>query len=74
MLISQLILLIVAVYIAIGACIAVPFVLTGVSTVDHAARGAPWLFRVLILPGSIALWPVVLAKWRAARLQQGSSR
>ena len=46
------------------------FVIAGVSVVDPAAagRGAPWSFRLMILPGAAVLWPIVLVKWvRAAR-------
>jgi hypothetical protein len=59
-----------SVYALLGVLVGGMFVVTGVSTVDHAAagKGAPWSFRILILPGAIALWPVVLLKWlRAAR-------
>ena len=44
-------------YAGAGALFAVAFVLAGVARVDPAAKGAPWTFRVLILPGAAALWP-----------------
>lgn len=55
-------------YGAIGVVLGAAFVCFGVSKVDLAARGAgaPWHFRLLILPGAAALWPVVLAKWTRA--------
>lgn len=59
-----------AAYALIGVVVGGAFVIVGVSAVDPAAagRGAPWSFRLMILPGAAALWPIVLLKWiRAAR-------
>ena len=60
---ADFILLAVTGYAALGAVFAVPFVTSGVGRVDHAAIGAPWSFRLLILPGTAALWPLMLLKW-----------
>ncbi len=57
------ILLGVGVYAAVGVVFALAFVLVGVGKVDAGAKGAGLLFRVLILPGTAALWPVMLIKW-----------
>ena len=55
-------------YLLIGLLFAIAFVTIGVPRVDPTARGAGAGFRLLILPGSVALWPVLLRKWwRAAR-------
>ena len=53
-------------YLALGVAFAVAFQSLGLARVDAAARGAGWSFRVLITPGVIALWPVLLLRWRAA--------
>ena len=53
-------------YAAIGVPIGVAFAARGVTRVDAAAVGSGVRFRVLILPGSIGLWPVVLGKWLRA--------
>lgn len=50
-------------YLAAGLLFALVFVTAGVQRVDPAARGATWGFRVLILPGATALWPLLLARW-----------
>ena len=61
-------LLVISIYLGVGAVFAVAFVTRGVGAVDHNAHNAPPGFRVLILPGSAALWPVLAWKWlRAAR-------
>lgn len=65
---ADFILLAVATYSLLGAVFGVFFVTSGVGRVDHAAIGAPWAFRLLILPGAAALWPLMLVKWiHAAR-------
>ena len=56
-----------AIYLAIGVLAGVPFVLLGVGRIDPAAKAAPWSFRVLVRPGVIALWPLLMRRWiRAA--------
>ena len=47
------------VYLVIGLLLAVPFVQAGVKRIDpHATRGS-WGFRLLILPGTMFLWPLL---------------
>lgn len=55
--------LVLAVYAGIGVPFAVVFVLLGVQRIDPAARGATRGFRMMILPGSVALWPLLLLRW-----------
>lgn len=65
---AEVILLAAGVYATVGAVFGLLFVTAWVGTVDHAAVGAPWSFRVLIWPGVAALWPLMLANLvRAAR-------
>lgn len=54
------------VYGTLGLAFAVAFVGTGIARVDHAAKDAPWSFRLLIVPGAAALWPWMLARWITA--------
>ncbi len=63
--IASVILLGLAAYTAIGVIVGIAFALKGVQVVDHAARGAggPWHFRLVVLPGAAALWPLVLVWW-----------
>ncbi len=60
------------VYLAVGLVIAIPFVARGVNCVDPAAAHAPARFRLLILPGCAALWPLMLVKWLRARARRGA--
>jgi hypothetical protein len=54
-------------YAAAGALFAAVFVAVGVQRVDPAAEHAPWGFRLIILPGAAALWPLLLARWLSGR-------
>ncbi|MEP7272337.1 MAG: hypothetical protein ABI882_12605 [Acidobacteriota bacterium] len=55
-------LLVAEAYFVAGALFAVYFVVAGVERLDKAARGSSIWFRLLILPGSIALWPYLLLR------------
>ena len=60
---AQTILFLAGVYAAAGVLFAVAFVTIAVGRIDPAAVGAGIGFRLLILPGVAALWPVMLLKW-----------
>jgi len=48
------------VYLAVGVVFAVPFAFGLVGRVSPAARGAGLGFRLLIVPGCAALWPLMV--------------
>lgn len=52
-----------AAYALIGVVFAVAFVVRGVDRIDPVARGSSRGFRVMILAGSLALWPLLLKRW-----------
>jgi hypothetical protein len=58
-----MILIIAAVYLLAGSLFAIFFLTKGIEKIDTAAHGPGWGFRLIILPGVIALWPVLLKKW-----------
>lgn len=61
--IPQILLLGVAFYLLCGLLFAIPFVAIGVGKIDpHAADGS-WGFRLLIVPGTIFLWPLLASRW-----------
>lgn len=47
-------------YAALGCLFALAFAWWWVERIDHAARGGTLGFRLLILPGAAALWPLFL--------------
>lgn len=63
---AHVILLVAASYAAIGVLFGLLFVWRGIERVDAAAYGASWAFRILILPGVAALWPLLATRWRRA--------
>jgi hypothetical protein len=52
----------------LGAATAAIFLTVGIDRVDEDARGA-YIFRPLLIPGILLLWPLVL--WRWYRLESG---
>ena len=61
--IAAIFLILLGAYLAVGLVFAIPFVLFGVKKIDpHAAHGS-WGFRLLIIPGTMAFWPLLLRRW-----------
>lgn len=52
-----------AAYGAVGFVFSIPFVLCGAGKIDPVAREGTWGFRLLIVSGAIALWPLLLKRW-----------
>src|SRR5215472_10992298 len=50
-------------YGALGVLFAVAFVTKGITRVDPAARGSGTGFRLIVSPGTAALWPLLLLLW-----------
>ncbi len=56
-------LLVVGTYLCCGFVFAVPFAIVGVGKIDpHAANGSRG-FRILIVPGTMFLWPLLAGRW-----------
>jgi len=53
-----------AAYLALGLLFSLSFLRRGIERLDPAARGSGWGFRLLVLPGTIALWPILLGRLR----------
>ena len=54
-------------YSAVGLLFGIVFVTIGLSQVDSASKGSGVGFRLIILPGVAALWPMLLTRWIRAR-------
>ena len=50
-------------YALVGTLFGLAFVTLGVQTIDSGAKGSGLGFRVLIFPGSVAFWPLLLHRW-----------
>jgi len=49
-------------YFGIGLLFGVWFVIAGASKLDEGVKGTPWHFRLILLPGSILIWSILLFK------------
>lgn len=54
-------------YLALGVILLAPFHHSALPRIDESARDASWGFRVVVSPGLVALWPIILWKWNVAR-------
>lgn len=61
------------VYGLIGGAFAVAFVTLGIQRIDSVAEHAPLGFRLIVLPGAAALWPLLMVRWLRA-VQRSTSR
>jgi hypothetical protein len=52
-----------AIYLGVGVLFAIVFVTLGVTRIDAAAGDTNWAFRLMILPASAALWPLLMRRW-----------
>ena len=59
---AALILALVRVWLWVGAAVAALFLTIGIGRIDEDARGA-WIFRPLLVPGILLIWPMVLWRW-----------
>lgn len=61
-------------YSSVGVAFAIAFVAIGVSQVDSQAIGSSFGFRILIFPGSVAFWPLLLRRWMAGKNEPPEER
>ena len=50
-------------YTGIGLLFAIAFLMVGISQVDPDSKGSGVGFKLIILPGVAALWPVLFTRW-----------
>lgn len=59
----SVLLIAIGIYLLIGIVFYFPFISKGVHTFDDGVRSAPVFMKILIFPGTVALWPILLKKW-----------
>jgi len=55
------------IYAAIGFLFSLAFIAAGISRVDPQAMGAGIFFRLLVFPGCVAFWPLLLRRWLSGK-------
>jgi hypothetical protein len=66
----MIILYTVAAYLAVGLGFSVPFLIKWIHQVDETSQETDWTFKLTILPGCIAFWPVLLRKYLQSKSEQ----
>ncbi len=61
---AEAIIFVFRIYVGLGAIMAAAFLLWGIDRIDEAARGT-FVFRLLLIPGVVGLWPLVVYRWVA---------
>lgn len=59
----EVILIVVAIYLLLGVIFVVPFLLKGLTKVDESAHKGTIGFKLIIIPGVIIFWPLLLRRW-----------
>lgn len=54
-----------------GLAVAVLFLGIGLNRIDQAGHGS-YLFRVLLVPGLVLIWPIVLLRWARLELRKSA--
>jgi hypothetical protein len=66
---AELFVIALAVYGSAGVLFAAAFVTAGIRRVDPVAEHAPIGFRLIVIPGVAALWPLLLVRWAQTRIR-----
>src|SRR5436309_4773922 len=61
--IAEILLITTGIYLLCGLVFAIPFVLVGAGKIDPHAKHGSWGFRLLIIPGTTFLWPLLARCW-----------
>jgi hypothetical protein len=64
--ILEMIFTIILIYLLCGLIFAFPFVVKGAAAIDETAHKSTLGFRLIIIPGTMVFWPVLLKKWLKA--------
>ena len=59
----EILLIIAAIYLLGGILFVIPFLMIGLEKIDEGAHGSTIGFKIIIIPGVIVFWPVLLSKW-----------
>lgn len=60
--IATILLILLGIYLLIGIVFYFPFIKKGVHKIDDGVKAAPVFMKILIFPGTVALWPILMKK------------
>jgi hypothetical protein len=55
--------IVIGIYLSLGLLFSIFFVSKGVNKLDEGAHGAGIGFRLVIIPGCMVFWPLLLKRW-----------
>jgi hypothetical protein len=70
----EILLIIAAVYLALGVLFVIPFLMKGLNKIDEGAHGSTIGFKIIIIPGVIVFWPVLLSNWMKGKRNHGDTK
>ena len=59
-------------YLGVGVLVAIALHARGLAAMDPTVRGAAFGFRILVTPGLVALWPLLLHRWKQVTGEEGA--
>ena len=59
----EILLIIAVIYLVLGVLFVIPFLMKGLNKIDEGAHGSTIGFKIIIIPGVIVFWPVLLSIW-----------
>lgn len=60
--VANLIVTLLGLYFAVGAAFALVFITLGAGRIDPDAKGMPLQARLMVFPGAMGLWPLIMIK------------
>jgi len=72
-LVVTIILMAFAAYLAAGVVFLIPFQIKGLQKIDEGVHGSSVGLSIIIIPGCIVFWPILLQKWITVEKQGNES-
>ncbi|MEP5611946.1 MAG: hypothetical protein ABJP45_06835 [Cyclobacteriaceae bacterium] len=60
--IVDIVLLLMGIYLMLGLLFSIYFLAKGAAKFDEDTKGSPWHFKLIIFPGIVLLWSILLFK------------
>ena len=70
----EIILILAAIYLVLGVFFVIPFLMKGLNKIDEGANDSTIGFKIIIIPGVIVFWPMLLSKWMTGNRNHGDTK